>query len=137
MPRPLPLFRKGDVPRAADFMELRTAIMRQRVVAGQGSGIDVQEMPDCTMIRGRPTVARLWGVANGTISPRSGATPGTGSMTVYQYNGTALASTGLNIDVINVSATTMSSGHGIDSGQYCAADLDPDGWWLVTPLECS
>lgn len=83
--------------------------------------------------------ARFVGVANGAITPRSGSTWGKGTVTRYQFNaqtGTD-SSTGANYAVVNPSATTMSSGNGINSGQYCWVQEDDDGNLVVTPLECA
>lgn len=136
MPRPLPRFRPGDALTARTMNDIVDRVNRQRLDTGQSVGIDVQETPNGTIARVRPTNRILWGVADGDISARSGATLGTGKMTIYQNVGGSATSTGQDIDVINPSATTMTGGAGIASGKYCFAAQDADGYWVVAPLEC-
>src|SRR5208337_5655180 len=80
-------------------------------------------------------------VAQGAIPAQSGTTAGVG--TVYAvswtatYDGTGaftsvMLTTGtIPVSVYNPSSTTMSSGNGIDSGQYCWVQGG-----LVVPIEC-
>ena len=85
-------------------------------------------------------------VANGNIPARSGSTFGVGSVksittTATYTTGALTGATGATdstaYDVINVSSNTMTSGNGIDSGQYSWAEQGNDGLLYVTPLECS
>lgn len=76
--------------------------------------------------------------ALGAITPRSGATCGTGTVDRCEIDDTgAIASTGEDpLTVFNPSASTMTAGAGIDDGLYCWIQQDPDGNWIVAPLEC-
>lgn len=85
-------------------------------------------------------------IANGNITARSSSTPGFGSVFLVDvaltYSGGAitggtLTTTGVEIQVYNASSTTMTSGNGIDSGQYCWVQQDQGGFYSVAPLECS
>lgn len=135
--KPLPYFKRGDRLKAADLMALRAQVQRQRLEAGQNSGIVLQENPHCTAIRVAFPSNRYLAVADANIAARSGTAPGTGTATIQNYDGTNLGSTGISVDVLNPSSTTMTSGNGIDSGMYCWIEQDPDGWWWIWPLECS
>jgi hypothetical protein len=132
MPRPLPVFRAGAHLTARALNVLVDAVRRQRLTAGENGGIELQEFPDGTMIRCRPTIARYLGVANGNITARSGTTPGAGIVTIWQNVGGTLTSTGLNVDVLSF---TAASG-GIAGGKYCWIEQDSDGYWWVTSAEC-
>lgn len=78
------------------------------------------------------------GVANGNITKRSGTTPGTGTVTIKQYDGSVLVDAQVSdLTVYNASSTGMTSGNGIDSGQYVWVQRDAFGTLWVSPLECS
>jgi hypothetical protein len=78
------------------------------------------------------------GVANGDIPARSGTTVGEGIVTIKQFDGTTIEDAQTNdIDVKNPSDTTMTSGNGIDDGQYVKVWRDYFGDWIVEPMECS
>ena len=104
-----------------------------------GAGLASRVGPDGQVQLAAVAKAAFVGVANGNITARSGSTAGTGSVTRYELDPIAgtYASTSINYDVFNPSASTMSSGNGINSGQYCWVEEDDDGNLLVTPLECS
>lgn len=70
-------------------------------------------------------------VANGTITARSGATPGTGSATIQTWNGTVLASLGIDLPVLNWN----SAAGGITTGKYCVL-LKIYGVYWVVAAEC-
>jgi hypothetical protein len=78
------------------------------------------------------------GVANGVITARSGTTAGSGTVTIKQINGNSIQTAQItNLAVKNPSSTTMTSGDGIDSGQYVKVWKDAFGDWIVEPMECS
>ena len=85
-------------------------------------------------------------VANGSIPARSGSSAGIGSVyavgTTVAFSGGTMSSCTLTAgstpyQVYNPSSTTMSSGQGINSGQYCWTMQDQNGMWMVVPLECA
>lgn len=130
-------FRRGDVLSHEVINELirRTEPARPRA----SGGISVRTGPR-GQVQVTGTTRMGWvGVADGNISARSGSTWGTGTVTRYQYNWISGddSSTSLNYPVVNPSSNTMSSGYGINSGQYCWVQEDDDGNLVVMPLECS
>lgn len=135
MPLP-PRAKPGDEIQAAHFNALRGAIIRNSILAGDSSGVElVQTEAGTTISVSLPL--RFVGVANGNISPRSGSAWGTGTVTRYWWDGTSDHTAYQDFTVVNPSSSTMTSGHGIDSGQYCWVEEDSDGNLVVTPLECS
>jgi hypothetical protein len=68
------------------------------------------------------------GVTDGTITARSGLTPGNGQVTIYTWNGTALASLNIQIPVLSISSTTG----GIATGTYCIILKIYGVYWLIT-----
>ena len=134
----MPRWKKGDVIKASDLNRLVEAIERGTITVSQDSGLEMQQARGGTSLRVVFPVNRYVGVANGNITKRSGATPGSGSVTLYRYTvANGLTSLSLDIAVLNASSNAMTSGNGIDSGQYCWVEQDGDGWWWVSPLECS
>lgn len=132
-----PTFRTGDVLRASDLQAIADAARAQRVQGG--AGVEVRRGPGGSVqITGNLPPGKYIGVASGNITARSGTTPGTGTVTVkYVAASGSLASVGADIAVKNCSSTTMTSGNGIDSGQYCSIWRDAFGVWWVSPEECS
>ncbi|MGE4196034.1 MAG: hypothetical protein AB7G11_02775 [Phycisphaerales bacterium] len=104
-----------------------------RVTVAPDSGLVVEETPG-----GRPlrvTLGNLIGFAviktNGTITARSGTTPGTGSAYIQTWSGTVLAN-GNSVTVRNVSGKAG----GIGSGLYGFAVKLFGIWWVVS-VECA
>ena len=129
-------FRKGGLLRADDLQTLRDAISRPDIDVLGGTGIDARRGPrGSVQLTGVGSLGSI-GVANGNITPRSGTTPGTGTVTVKRYDGSALVS-GHDVAVLNASSNAMTSGHGIDSGKYVWIGENADGNIWVAPLECS
>jgi hypothetical protein len=71
------------------------------------------------------------GVTDGTITARSGTTPGTGNVTLYGWNGSALVSIGQDVVVWSISSTTG----GIPTGTYCIVLRIYDAYWLIS-VDC-
>jgi len=128
-------FKRGDVLKAADLQTLRDAILRPDSEIKGGVGIDarkgVRGSVQLTAVQSLGSV----GVASGDITPRSGTTPGTGTVSVKRYDGTNLIASH-DVDVLNASADTMTGGAGITSGKYVWIGEDADGNLWVAPLEC-
>ncbi len=68
------------------------------------------------------------GVTNGTITARSGGTPGAGNVTVYTWNGTTLASLGIDKPVFNISSTTG----GIPGSTFVIILRICASYWIIT-----
>jgi hypothetical protein len=69
--------------------------------------------------------------ANGTITARVGTTPGTGNATIQTWNGTALASLGVDKKVYSISSTTG----GIPTGTWGIMLRICGSYWFIT-LDC-
>jgi hypothetical protein len=134
----LPRWRKGQVIKADDLNRLAEAIERVHIERGQCSGLEIDETPGGTSLRVKRMTDGYIGVASGNITARSGSTPGAGSVTLQEYDATnELYSLGVSIPVLNASSSTMTSGNGINSGQYCWCQQDVNGFYWVSPLECA
>lgn len=127
----------GDPITAAMWNELIDALNQADINVGQSRGLEIQQGPQGTALRVSDRQDEFLCVADGNISARSGSTPGTGNVKLVTLDGTTLATSNVSYPVYNPSATTMSSGHGIDSGQYCTIKEYPSGRYMVAPLECS
>lgn len=71
------------------------------------------------------------GKTDGTITARSGSTPGSGNVKIQTWNGTALADLGIDVAVLNISSTTG----GIVDAQYCIVLRIMGAYWIIT-LDC-
>ncbi len=136
MSHELPKFRRGDVLKADDLNVIVDAIASSGLIRG-GPGLSVRRSSGGTQITSVAGAYRAIGVASGNIAARSGTTPGSGTVTVKWYDGSALADAGDSVSVLYGSSKTMTSGHGIDSGQYVWVEEDIYGQLWVSPLECS
>jgi hypothetical protein len=128
-----PSFRPGDVLTAATLNDLygRTVPPVVRATGATArSGRDAIDLAIAAPLR-------FVGVAKAAIPARSGSTWGTGTVTRYAFGGTDDYATGQDFAVVNPSSSKMSSGNGIDPGQYCWVEEDSDGDLVVAPLECS
>ncbi len=67
-------------------------------------------------------------VTNGTITARSGATPGTGDVDLYGWDGTTLLTLSRTVPVQSISSTSG----GIPDGVYCIVIQIFEDYWLVT-----
>src|SRR5580698_3799358 len=104
----LPRWRKDDTITADDLNRLVEALERIAINASQCMGLDIDEGPGGTALRVRRMTDGYIGVANGNITARSGSTPGSGNVTLYQYDPTnELSSYGVNVPVLYASSTTM------------------------------
>jgi len=107
--------------------DLYKHLLRSRLV--QGPGVLFEETPGGIVLR-----ASVGGVGvaivktTGTITARSGTTPGTGNAVLVTWNGSALG-TGAAITLKNVSATAGST------GKYGFAVSLFGLYWMVS-LEC-
>lgn len=76
-------------------------------------------------------------VTSGTITARSGTTPGSGTAIVQTWNGTVLAnlqsasSTNVTIPVLSISSTTG----GIPTSTYCVALRIAGAYWIIS-VDC-
>lgn len=71
------------------------------------------------------------GITNGTITARSGSTPGSGRVDFQAWNGTTLQSMGTHQTCYNIS----SSSGGIVTGKYCIVLKISGVYWIIT-TEC-
>lgn len=71
------------------------------------------------------------GITDGTITARSGTTPGSGNVKIQTWNGTALADLGVDVPVLSISSTTG----GIPTGTYCVVLRIMGAYWMIT-VDC-
>jgi len=130
--------KRGDVLQAELLNRMQAELARLGKIRG-GAGLSVRQGGGGLQLTSLDPNNRYLAVANGNISARSGTTPGTGNVDVCWINpsGPTITNIGPTIAVYNPSSSTMTSGQGIDSGQYCWIEQDPFGSWIVAPLECS
>ena len=132
-------WKPGDEITAARLNAIEDELKRLVGVRG-GAGLAVRHSKGGLQVTGLDPGGRYVGEATTAFTPRSGATPGHGSAKV-QWRDPAtgdLADVGITLDdVATASATTMTSGHSIDSGQKVALWTDPFGTWWASPEECS
>jgi len=127
-------WREGDTIGARDLNKLLDAIERCIINPGQSSGLDISQSQGGTSLRVRPPTNRYLGVTSGTITARSGTTPGTGTVTLYLYSTSAgtVGTSGVNVTVYNFSSTTG----GIATSTYVWVEQDVDGNWWITSVDC-
>lgn len=99
------------------------------------SGIDSASSPPVVTILGSGPRGRL-AYTTTAISPRSGTTPGSGTVQLKSLVAGAIANDGGTLTAYTASADTTAGGHNIDSGKYCWVEWDPSGTPWVAPLEC-
>lgn len=139
--------KKGELLTRKKWNDVVDAVNRAQINLGQSTGLEGQVTPFGTILR-VPTagVVAYLAIANGNIPARSGSAAGIGTVHIVStsptYSGgaltaVALSTSSIDYKVYNPSSTTMASGNGIDSGQYCWIQQDQNGLWCVTPLECS
>lgn len=129
--------RPGDPIKASEFMLLAQAVADLQDMTC-GTGIDIRRVGGKIHLSAIAESNSYLGVATSNFAPRSGTTPGTGTVDIYWYDGTNLATAGKSMNAICVTAApTMTSGNSIDSGMYCWVERDAYGVWYVAPLECS
>lgn len=136
-PETLKKVRPGDPITAVQWNALVDFVVRNGINAGQSTGLDIQQTPQGTAIRVKGRGDRYLAQASANIPAASGAAPGAGTVYLVLYDGTNMNASSYTIDVLNPSATTMTSGQGIDSGQKCWIEQDTSGYWWVCPLECA
>ena len=127
----------GDPIKAEQFMALVEAVRQLMDVRG-GDGLNARRVGGRLHMAAIPWVDAYLAVATSNFAARSGTTPGTGTVDLYWFDGSAITATGDSLaDVVNVSSTTMTSGNSIDTGMYCWVVQDAFGTWYISPLECS
>ena len=139
-------WKKGDPITAQRLNEMLDLIMRLDITVPNGNFFQLQQSATGTVLSADLTGYAFLAIANGSIPARSGTACGVGSVykvlltpsfTSGNLTGVTLTTSSIAIDVVNPSATTMSSTNGIDSGQYCWVQMDDSGLYMVTPLECA
>ncbi len=118
--------------KAADLMALRARIMRQRLTAGQDSGVLLTESEHGTAIAVTNPNRGASVALTGAITARVAHTPGAGTVRLYTYNTTTdlLVDTTIDLDVKNFAASAISA------GKYCWVEQDNDGTWWIVSVEC-
>lgn len=123
----------GDKIRARDFNLIVEALRRMALNVGQSTGIDITQSPGGTTLRVRWRTDRYLAlVGTGGISARSGATPGSGSVNIQEFDETnEITDSGVPLTAYNLSSSTT-----IAAGKYCWIEQDVNGYWWLTTAEC-
>ncbi len=130
--KPLPRFAKGQMLKAADLMAIRDQVIRQRLTAGQDSGIFLTESVEGTAIAVSSNIQNGTVALTGAITARSAHTPGAGTVRLYYYDEATnlLVDSTIDQDVKNFAASA------IPSGKYCWIEIDSSGTWWIISVEC-
>ncbi len=130
--KPLPIFKRGQMLKAADLMELCKRIVRQNLTAGQDSGIILTESENGTAIAATNQFQTGSVALTGAITARSAHTPGAGTVRLYYYDSTTnlLVDSTIDQDVKSFSAAA------IPAGKYCWVESDNGGTWWIISVEC-
>jgi hypothetical protein len=130
----------GDVLLAERLSAIEEELRRLGTIKG-GAGVSVRHTKSGLQVTGQGQVDRYAAVATSDFAPRSGTTVSSGSVEIWylQDSGAGtIADAGITLPVVwCISSSTMTSGHAIDSGQYCTVYQDPFGIWWASPEECS
>jgi len=132
-PTPRPL-RAGDELTLRFLNWVRDKCLRNTIKLGPNSGLSGIWGSDGTILRvatGEGGGAQL-AITDGSISARSGTTPGSGTVFDVSYNGTVLVTATTTKTVGNFSSTTG----GIPTGTYVWIEQDPQGAWWITAVDC-
>ena len=139
-------WKKGDPITANRLNDMLDSILRLDISVPQGNPLRLQQSTTGTALSLDMTGYGFLAIANGTITNRSGTSCGVGSVfkvsttpifTSGQISGVTLESGTIPIQVYNPSSAKMTSGNGIDSGQYCWVQMDDSGMYIVQALDCS
>ncbi len=132
--KPLVAFKKGELLTAAKLNEIMDRVNRQRIDTGQSSGLVVQETNKGTVLRVFESASSGKSVGlTGSITARSGVTPGSGSVQLYRYDS---ASGHLVDSSVNQNPVYNFAASAIPSGKFCWIEQDGDGTWWVVSVEC-
>ncbi len=133
--KPLPIFKRGQMLKAADLMEFRKRIMRQRLTAGQNSGILLSESENGTAIATTPPVTTgvFYAQSASVIAAAIGVWPTLTctflTLDIYQRTGASLAKVD-NAKVYNAMPDpTMAN-------RRLILSLNPDGTYDVIGMSC-
>lgn len=123
-------FRVGDELTVESLNKLVDAINRMALTGG--AGVNIQSTSNGTMISVPGKYVGYPAITTSSISARSGATPGSGTVTLYLLSTAgALTATGTtSVTVYSYASTAISS------GKYCWVVQDPNGEWWVISVEC-
>ncbi len=108
-------------------------VKRNTIELGVNSGLSMVQTENATVLRlaSQKSGAQL-AITDGTITARSGTTPGEGTVFRVSYDGTDLVTDAETLDVLNFSSTTA----GIPTGIYCWIEQDPQSNWWITSVDC-
>jgi hypothetical protein len=134
----MPWFKTLTKQKAGDPITARS--LRETAEVAEWAGKIRAESPLAVISSGAGPLLRLAGplfgayvgVTNGTISARSGSTPGSGNVTIQTWNGTALASLNIDVPVLYISSTTG----GLASGVYVILLKIYGRYWIIA-VDCA
>ena len=135
-----PPLRKGDELTLKWLNGIRQLAVEGQVDVGSCSGISASQGPNGIALG--VSVASESGTlayTDGTITARSGTTPGTGTVYLVVYDGTVLQiqnGTGGNPTVTQAVLNFSSTTGGIPTGTYVWIEPDPGSNWFITAVDC-
>ncbi len=111
--------------------ELMTALNASAITVDATSGMEMSSSSGGSVIRYNGTLAGSQLAKNGgsTIGARSGTTPGSGTVTLYQLVGTTLTSTTVTVTAYNLSTTAIAA------NAYLVL-TKVDGKWIAVWEDC-
>ncbi len=126
--------KSGDPIRAEDWNLLVEMVCRNSIDVGSSFGLDIRQGPGGTVIGSviTPNSNGQLAITDGTITARSGTTPGTGTVFDVYYDGSVLVTDTTTKTVLSYSSTTG----GIATGVYCWIVQDDDGNWWIISVDC-
>jgi hypothetical protein len=125
-------FKPGDVIRAEDLQALADAIRSPAAKFVGGANVHAAQAADGSLSLSVPARGKYNATTTGTITARSGATYGSGPVTVNVNIAGTETATALSLTVYNVSSTTG----GIPSGTRVQIEEFTDGYYYVTAVDC-
>ena len=130
---PPPKLRPGDELTTKWLNWILAWVKRNTIELGVDSGLAMAQTENATILRlaSRQSGQQL-AITDGTITARTGTTPGTGTVFLVNYDSTDLITGTVDVDVFNFSSTTG----GIPDSIYCWIEQDPQGNWWITSVDC-
>ncbi len=134
--------RRGDYLTAAWLNQIRSLVLRNRISLGVNSGLVMSESDGGKVLRTASSGATGQQLAytNGTITARSGTTPGAGTVYLVRYDGSVfqiMNGSGGNPTITQAVKSYSSTTGGIATGNYVWIAQNPaDLYWYVISVDC-
>ncbi len=136
------VLKKGDVLTAQWLNHIRRLVLRNTITLGPNSGLTMNESDSGKILRtaGSGATGQQLAYTNGTITARSGTTPGAGTVYLVKYDGSVfqiMNGGGSNPTLTQAVLSYSSTTGGIATGQYVWIAQNPsDLKWYVISVDC-